>query len=257
MTVIDWIIVAFALLMALQGSRSGFIVGALSLAGFVAGAFIGTRLGPLVLPDGSSSPYAPLFGLMGAVLAGSVIAGGLEGVGVIMRRRLMIPGLGAVDAGLGAALSVLIALGMAWLAGAILLQAPQASRELRRDIQRSQILRRLNDVLPPSGVILHALARFDPFPSISGPEAQVPAPTAKIARDPDVRRAADGVVRVLGTACGLGIEGSGWIAKDGVVVTNAHVVAGEDDTVVQLRGTGARGGGGGGGVGSSSKTTTG
>jgi S1-C subfamily serine protease len=239
-TAIDWIIVAFALLMAFQGSRSGFIVGVLSLAGFVAGAFIGTRIGPLLLPGGSSSPYAPLFGLMGAVLAGSVLAGGLEGVGALVRHRMVIPGLGTVDAGLGALLSAVVALGIAWVAGAVALQAPQASRELRRDIQRSAILRSLNDALPPSGVILHALARFDPFPSIEGPEAQVPAPTAKIARDPDVRRAAGGVVRVLGTACGLGVEGSGWIARSGVVVTNAHVVAGEDDTVVQLRGTGPK-----------------
>jgi len=239
-TVLDWLIVAFALLMALQGSRSGFVVGVLSLAGFVAGAFAGTRLGPLLLPDGSASPYAPLFGLIGAVLAGSVLAGGFEGVGVLVRRRLTIPGFGALDAGLGALLSVVIALAMSWLAAAIVLQAPQASRDLRRHVQRSAILRGLNDVLPPSGLILHALARFDPFPSINGPEAQVPAPTAKIARDRDVRRAADGVVKVLGSACGLGIEGSGWIARQGVVVTNAHVVAGEDDTVVQLRGTGPK-----------------
>jgi S1-C subfamily serine protease len=239
-TVIDWIIVAFALLMAAQGSRSGFIVGALSLAGFVVGAFVGTRIGPLLLPHGSSSPYAPLFGLAGAVLAGSVLAGGLEGVGIMVRRKVVIPGIGTIDAGLGAVLSAVIALGIAWLAGAIVLQAPQASRELRRDVQRSAILRRLNDVLPPSGVLLHALARLDPFPSVDGPEARVRAPTAKIARDPDVHGAADGVVKVLGTACGLGVEGSGWIARAGVVVTNAHVVAGEDDTVVQLRGTGPK-----------------
>ena len=42
----------------------------------------------------------------------------------------------------------------------------------------------------------------------------------------------DGVVRVLGTACGLGVEGSGWVAAPGLVVTNAHVVAGESDTTV-------------------------
>lgn len=238
LTGIDWIIIGFALLMALQGSRSGFIVGALSLMGFVAGAFIGTRVGPILLPKGSASPYAPLFGLFGAVLAGSVLAGGLEGVGVLVRRRLVLPGLGPVDATLGAALSVVIALGMAWLAGAVILQVPQASSNLRRAVQRSAILRGLNDLLPPSGVILHALARFDPFPSVAGPQANVPAPTSKIARDPDVKRAADGVVKVLGTACGLGVEGSGWIARPGLVVTNAHVVAGEDDTVVRLHGTG-------------------
>jgi S1-C subfamily serine protease len=45
-------------------------------------------------------------------------------------------------------------------------------------------------------------------------------------------------VRVTGSACGLGIEGSGWVAAPDLVVTNAHVVAGEDNTVVQVRGGG-------------------
>jgi S1-C subfamily serine protease len=45
-----------------------------------------------------------------------------------------------------------------------------------------------------------------------------------------------GVVRVVGTACGLGIEGSGWVAARDLVVTNAHVVAGETDTAVQVDG---------------------
>ena len=68
----------------------------------------------------------------------------------------------------------------------------------------------------------------------------MPAPSAAIARDPDVAAVAGSVVRILGTACGLGVEGSGWVAGDGLVVTNAHVVAGEEDTVVQVRGVGAR-----------------
>jgi S1-C subfamily serine protease len=46
------------------------------------------------------------------------------------------------------------------------------------------------------------------------------------------------VVRVLGTACGLGVQGSGWLAGRGIVVTNAHVVAGQDDTTVQVGGEG-------------------
>ena len=42
---------------------------------------------------------------------------------------------------------------------------------------------------------------------------------------------------VLGTACGLGIEGSGWVARAGLVVTNAHVVAGaEGHRACELRG---------------------
>src|SRR5215211_7536319 len=114
----------------------------------------------------------------------------------------------------------------------VALQTPGA-RELREPIQRSAILKELNQVLPPSGPILQALARFDPFPAIRGPSANVPAPDAKIARDRDVAAAGRSVVRVLGTACGLGVQGSGWVARNGLIVTNAHVVAGQDDTTVQ------------------------
>ena len=46
------------------------------------------------------------------------------------------------------------------------------------------------------------------------------------------RAAAASVLRVRGSACGLGVEGSGWIAAPELVVTNAHVVAGQDDTTV-------------------------
>src|ERR1039458_8309787 len=62
------------------------------------------------------------------------------------------------------------------------------------------------------------------------------APVPRIAHDPSVRAASRSVVRVLGTACGLAIEGSGWVAQPGIVVTNAHVVAGEQDTTVELGG---------------------
>jgi S1-C subfamily serine protease len=41
---------------------------------------------------------------------------------------------------------------------------------------------------------------------------------------------------VLGTACGLAVSGSGWVASPGVVVTAAHVVAGQRDTTVQAVG---------------------
>ena len=92
MTSLDWLIVAFASILALLGFRQGFIVGALSFGGFLLGAFIGTRFGPLLLPQGSASPYAPAFGLLGALLAGALLATGLEGFGFKLRRGLMIPG---------------------------------------------------------------------------------------------------------------------------------------------------------------------
>jgi uncharacterized membrane protein required for colicin V production len=239
LTRIDWLIVAFTVLMATVGWRQGFVAGAFALVGLAGGAFLGSRLGPALLPDGSSSPYAPLVSLAGAVAGGAILAGIFETAGFLVRRSVPVPGVRTLDGLLGAVLCTAIALALAWIVGAVLLQTPGV-RQLRADIQRSEILQRLNDVLPPSGPILNALARFDPFPHIDGPEADVPAPRAAVARDPDVRAAGASVVRVLGTACGLGIEGSGWVAGPGLVVTNAHVVAGEEDTTVQLQGTGPR-----------------
>jgi trypsin-like peptidase/colicin V production protein len=235
-TTLDWIIVAFTLLMAAWGYLQGLVVGALSLAGFVGGAFLGSRLAPVLLKGGSQSPYAPLVTLIAALLVGGLLAALLEMLGFELRRR-MGPALGKLDGAGGAVLVACVALGLVWVAGAVALQTPGA-RRLRLDIQRSRILRALNGTLPPSGPLLNALARFDPLPSLNGPSADVPAPDSRVARDPQVRTAGHSVVRVLGTACGLGVQGSGWVGADGIVVTNAHVVAGETDTTVQVQGVG-------------------
>jgi S1-C subfamily serine protease len=231
-TALDWTIVAFTLALALWGYRQGLIVGALTLVGFGAGAFAGSRIGPLLLSEGSKSPYAPLFAALGVLLVGALVAVTLESLALGLRARL-IRGrvLHTADGAGGAALIAAVALGLAWVFGAVALHAP-GTAQLRGDVQRSLILRSLNGVLPPSGPVLNALNRVDPAPSIAGPTTPVAPPDATIASDPDVLRAGRSVVRVLGTACGLGVEGSGWVAAPGVVVTNAHVVAGEDDTTV-------------------------
>jgi S1-C subfamily serine protease len=231
-TVLDWAIIAFTIALALWGYRQGLIVGAMTLAGFVAGAFAGSRLGPLVLAEGAESPYAPLCAALGALVAGALVAVAVESFALGLRAKVIRrPALHLADGTGGAALIASVALGLAWVFGAVALHAPGTDR-LRANVQESLILRSLNDVMPPSGPVLNALDRVDPAPSITGPRAFVSRPDHAIATDPDVLEAGGGVVRVLGTACGLGIEGSGWAVRPGLVVTNAHVIAGSDDTTV-------------------------
>jgi S1-C subfamily serine protease len=231
-TVLDWAILAFTFALALWGYRQGLIVGALTLIGFGVGAFAGSRIGPLLLTKGAHSPYAPLCAALGALLIGALMAVTVESFALGLREKIVRrPFLSAADGAGGAALIASVALGLAWVFGAVLLHAPSTAR-LRADIQQSLILRSLNDVLPPSGPLLNALDRVDPAPTVLGPAAPVAAPDSKIASDPDVLGAGDSVVRVLSTACGLGIEGSGWSVEPEIVVTNAHVVAGADDTTV-------------------------
>jgi S1-C subfamily serine protease len=234
MTVVDGLIAAFVLALAALGFERGLIRSALPLAGFVTGAAIGGRLGPALLADGSESPYAPLITVACAILLGAVLAIALEGVASVLRERAGLRGKAGFADGLGGAL-LLGALGLlvAWAFGAVALHAPGSrSVDLRSAVQRSAILGALNDALPPSGPLLNVLRRIDPTPSLEGPESNVDAPDAKIASDPEVEEAGRSVVRVLGSACGLGVTGSGWVIGPDLVATNAHVVAGQDDTTV-------------------------
>jgi S1-C subfamily serine protease len=231
-TALDWAIIAFTLALGLWGYRQGLIVGALTLAGFAVGAAAGSRLAPLVLSQGSESPYAPLCAALGALVAGALVAVAVEGFALGLRARLIQRRLlHLLDGAGGATLIGAVALGVAWIFGSVALHAPSTA-QLRADVQRSVILRSLNEVLPPSGPLLHALDRVDPAPSVTGPETPAAPPGKAIASDPDVLADGSSVVRVLGTACGLGVEGSGWAVAPGLVVTNAHVVAGSTDTTV-------------------------
>jgi S1-C subfamily serine protease len=90
----------------------------------------------------------------------------------------------------------------------------------------------------PPRTLLNALARIDPFPSITGPAPPSQPPDPRVLRLPGVRKAYPSVVRVTGVGCGLGVEGSGWVAGPGLVVTAAHVVAGVRHPTVQPRGKG-------------------
>jgi S1-C subfamily serine protease len=203
----------------------------LAFTGLALGAWIGTRVGPLLLSEGSHSPWAPAFGLLGALIVGALLSGLFEAFGAPVQRALAaLPGFGAADGALGAVLVAIAGLGVVWILGALAVQ--NGSYRMRLEVQRSAILQRLNTILPPSGPLLNSLRALDPFPRVEGPEARVAPPRVGISRDPDVQQASASVVKVLGTACGLGVEGSGWVAGDGLVVTNAHVVAGQRDTRV-------------------------
>jgi hypothetical protein len=231
-TVLDWAIVAFTLALGIWGYRQGLIVGALTLLGFGLGAFLGSRLGPIVLSQGADSPYAPLCGAIGALLVGALTAVMLEGIALGLRRKVIRhPFMHRADGAGGAALIGAVALGLAWIFGAVALHAP-GTTELRGDVQNSVILRELDQVMPPSGGVLNVLDRVDPAPAITGPATPRQRPNSAIAEDPRIVAAGGSVVRVLSTACGLGIEGSGWAVRPDLIVTNAHVVAGADDTTV-------------------------
>jgi S1-C subfamily serine protease len=219
----DWVVLGVIAVSALYGLATGFLRGAFSLAGFALGAYLGARLAPELLRD--ASPYVPLVALGGAIFLGALMRG-LAGMlaGVLRTSLGIIPGIRFLDSIAGLVLGLVAGVLLCWAVGAVLLYLPGQS-DLRRSVQRSAILSRINDEFPPER-LLETLERVDPLGVFLGPPAIVPPPDSALAKDPDVIRASKSVVRVTGIACGLGVEGSGWIVQRGLVVTNAHVVAG-------------------------------
>lgn len=235
MTRLDWIALGFVGLTSLYGLRRGLVASALSAAAIVAGAILGARIAPHLLAHGSHSPYTPVAALVGALVCAILLESIASLAGSAARSSLRVTPLGPIDALGGMVLGAMGGLAIVWVAGAVALLLP-GQTELRRSAQQSFVVRRLDSVAQPRR-LLDVLARVDPFPSVVGPVAIVPAPDPTLLRRPSVRAAAPSVVRVVGTACGLSVEGSGWVARPETVVTAAHVVAGEDDTAVETAGS--------------------
>jgi S1-C subfamily serine protease len=236
LNVLDVFIAIFVVVTVLRGARTGFLAGVFSLVGVVVGASVGSRIAPSLMPEDGN----PLYGAgitLGSILAfavlGEVVA---RTIGGSIRDRLSSPTSETLDGLGGAALGFALSLVLVWAVGVFALQSgPLAG--LHPAVQDSRILKSLNERMP-SGFLTQAVADLQPLPQIKGPEPEVAAPEGSVVEDPDVRAASASTLRVTGIACGYGVEGSGWAAGQNLVVTNAHVVAGETATRVQVGGTG-------------------
>ncbi len=232
MTLLDWAIVVFAALVAIVGFDRGLIAAVLTLGGFILGGWLGLKIAPLFLSGGSGSPYASLVGLCSAIFVGIVLAASFHGIGARLNGAIRFSPVGVVDGVLGAAFAFTVALAFAWICAAALLHTPGLTG-FQKDLRRSSVITKLNTLLPPPGPVLAAIDSLDPIPRLSGNDQKISVPPPGTPKLPAVQSASRSVVKVTGTACGLIVQGSGWVAAPGRVVTNAHVVAGETDTSVE------------------------
>jgi S1-C subfamily serine protease len=234
LNVADWFAIAIVLLAAVGGFRRGLVLSAFSLIGLGVGAYIGSRLAPHVLNGGSSSTWTPFAALIGAVVGALLLQFAALVVGSFIRGGMRITALRLIDSAGGLLLGGAIGVAIVWVGASVALLTP-GQTSFRHEVERSEIVRQLNSALPPR-TLLNLLARIDPLTSIVGPKAPSLPPSKGILRDPSIQSATTRIVKVLGTACGVGVEGSGWIAGPNLIVTAAHVVAGESNTIVRIPG---------------------
>lgn len=236
MAALDILIALFVLLAVLRGTRTGFLAGVFSLVGVVVGASLGSRVASSLVTNGDNPIYGvgvTLISVVAFAVLGEILA---RLVGGSLRNRLSNPASTTLDNLGGGALGLVLSLVFVWAVGVLALQSPPLAG-LRPAVEESRILRSL-EARMPAGLLTQAVAELDPLPEIQGPDPDVAPPEAGIVSDPDVRSAAGRTVRVTGVACGYGVEGSGWVVARNLVVTNAHVVAGEIVTRVQPGGMG-------------------
>jgi S1-C subfamily serine protease len=229
MNLVTLLIVVALVIGAVDGYRSGLGQVVLPSAGIVAGFLLGVRLAPVAMRS-VSQPFAKV---AVAVVATFVLAflGGV--VGRFAAHKLDRASdrlrLGRITRTLGAALQAAIVLVLAWLLASGL--ANVEAYGLGRQVQTSPIIRALNSVLPtPPDVVsrLKAIVSPNGFPNVflGGEPRPAQVTPGQRVQAATVATAERSVVQVIGLGCGGKVEGSGFVVAPGVVVTNAHVVAG-------------------------------
>jgi uncharacterized membrane protein required for colicin V production len=236
---VDWIAIAIVAVAAAGGLRRGFVLSAFSLVGLGVGAYVGSRVAPHLLDGGSDSRWTPFAGLIGAVVGAVLFQFGALTVASFIRGGIRVTPLRVIDSAGGLVLGGIFGVVIVVLVGASVTLLNPGETALSREVERSAVVKRFDSALPPR-TLLNLLARIDPIPSVIGPSAPTLPPSKGVLRDPSIRAATTRVVKVLGTACGVGIEGTGWVAGRNLIVTAAHVVAGEQDTIVLIPGRALR-----------------
>ena len=238
MSPFDLLLVAWVLVFGLSGFFRGFAAQVVSLVGVGAGIVVGAWLAPHLLADGANGAWVPLASLVGAAI-GAFVAGLVTGR-VAARAHATLaanPVSSAVDRAGGAAAGAVVGLALAWALAVLFLHQPELG--LRQAVQRSAVLPALVRAVPPEP-LLRTLERLDPLPILGLGPGSLPDPDPSVLRSPAAAAAQWSVVRIEGSSCGLGIRGSGWVARPEIVATNAHVVSGQTDTRVLVPNEGTR-----------------
>jgi S1-C subfamily serine protease len=228
---VDIVVLVIVAISAVNGLRRGAALQLFSYGGFWGGLFLGALLAPLI--DSHVGSRAAKAAIAIALVLGFAFILGTVGsiIGHRSGRVLRRVRLGYVDAGLGVGVAVVATLLVIWLAGSLI--GASSFTSLASAVEQSRIVRALDDVLPPPPNVFAKVESFldeEGFPEVfSGlPPAIagfVPLPSTSAVNEA-YNAAAKSTVKIVGGACGLTQEGSGFVVAPGFVVTNAHVVAG-------------------------------
>lgn len=246
MNLLDLVILVVAVSAAIGGWRLGLLARVTSWIGLGLGLYLGARLLPIIVEAMDGSPQVRMFLVALMVLIGGAFIGQALGLLVGSRLHLALPKGQAqtVDRTGGAVAGILIVLAAVWLLSPL---GAEINGWPAEQIRNSTITRAVDRAFPAAPDPLRTLRQVigeDRFPKVFDalrPAPDLGAPPAASTLSADVAaRVTASTVKVEAGACDRIQDGSGSVIGEGLIVTNAHVVAGAEAVAVQRGDDGER-----------------
>ncbi|WP_371578344.1 MarP family serine protease [Streptomyces sp. NBC_01314] len=253
MNVLDILLLVAAVWFAIVGYRQGFVVGILSVIGFLGGGLVAVYLMPVIwdwtTENSEVTTAAAVVAVVIVIVCASVGQALTTHLGNKLRRYITWSPARALDATGGALVNVVAMLLVAWLIGSAL--AGTTLPTLGKEVRNSKVLQGVAGALPTQADTWFAdfssVLTQNGFPQVFSPFSNEPItevqpPDPALASSPIAQRAKRSIVKVMGTAqsCGKVLEGTGFVFGERRVMTNAHVVGGVDEPTVQIGGEGRK-----------------
>ncbi|MFD5558243.1 MULTISPECIES: MarP family serine protease [unclassified Streptomyces] len=251
MNVLDILLLVAAVWFAVVGYRQGFVVGILSVIGFLGGGLVAVYLLPVVwdstTDDAEVGTTAAIVAVVIVIVCASVGQAFTTHLGNRLRRHITWSPARALDATGGALVNVVAMLLVAWLIGSAL--AGTTMPTVGKEVRSSKVLLGISRALPEQADTWFAdfssVLAQNGFPQVFSPFANEPInevkpPDPALANSAVAAHAKRSIVKVLGTAqsCNKVLEGTGFVFAERRVMTNAHVVGGVEEPTVQIGGEG-------------------
>lgn len=242
LTLLDLVMLLALAVFLVHGYRRGLWITAGRMVGFVAGGISAFFLVPWIMTQ-VPSPGWRLSAVWASVLllvtVGWFIGGAL---GRAVRLRVNQPALRAVDKVLGAGVNTAIAAVMISMVSYSLAQLGVPA--MTTAIKQSKVISTVNSLTPEATQGFFTQLRSELLDAHMVPELALPVQAPPTPAEPttappnaSIERASQSTVRITGTAyeCGQSQTGSGFAIESNRVVTNAHVVAGVTEPLVESR----------------------
>lgn len=237
MDLLDWIIILLVVASAIHGSRVGAAVQVLSFAGALIGLVAGAFLVSAITPHVHAQFTKTFVSLLCLLLPCGILWGAGRHLGARLWGKLQGHSIAHLDALAGAAIAMAGTLAFVWLLASVMVSSPVQS--VSSQIENSRIIEGVSSLMPPIPSELASVEHLldeNGFPIViqTGPITPVKLPGSALVRAA-VEKAGASTVQVTAYGCDGGQiveKGSGFVVSPGLVVTNAHVVAGSTHIVV-------------------------